>query len=139
MKSLIVTLLLTTAWATGGPAEKQNAEGPVWDLQFIRTKPDQRDAYLASLKQNAKPVWDEEKRQGLILDYKIFNNLTQHDPQEWDIEVAVEFKNFAALDGFEAKELSIAGKMAGSQESGGKRGAMREIVSTSLIQEIVLK
>jgi hypothetical protein len=144
MKAVIVTLLLTTIWAAGGPAQEQSNEGPVWDIQFIRTKPNQRDHYLSSLKQNAKPIWEEEKRQGLILDYKIFNNLTLHDPQEWDIAVAVQFKNFAAIDGFEAKELSIASKMMGSKsaatsELGEKHVEMREIVSTKLLQEIVLK
>jgi hypothetical protein len=144
MKTAIVTILLMSIWATGGPAQEQNSEGAVWDMQFIRTKPNQRDAYLLSLKQNAKPIWEEERRQGLILDYKIFNNLTQHDPQEWDIAVAIQFKNFAALDGFEAKELSIASKRMGSasaanQEFGEKHVEMREIVSTKLIQEILLK
>jgi hypothetical protein len=142
---VIVTLLLAGVWAPGGPPEDQNSEGPVWDLQFIRTRPNQKDAYLSSLKQNAKPIWDEEKRQGLILDYKVFNNLTQHDPQDWDIELAIQFRNFAALDGFEAKEMQIAGKQAGSEPAaatralGEKHVEMREIVSTKLIQEIVFK
>jgi hypothetical protein len=115
MKLVTFTLFLTSVCVTGGPTQEQSSEGPVWDLQFIRTKPNQRDPYLLNLKQNARPIWDAEKRQGLILDYKVFNNLTQHDPQEWDIEVAIQFKNFAALDGFEAKERLIAGKMAGSR------------------------
>jgi hypothetical protein len=144
MKLVMLTLLLTSVWVTGGHTQEPTSQGPVWDLQFIRTKPNQRDAYLLSLKQNARPIWDEEKRQGLILDYKVFNNLTQHDPQEWDIEVAIQFKNFAALDGFEAKERLIASKMAGptpagTQQLGDKRLEMREILSTRLIQEILLQ
>lgn len=144
MRSLFLTVLLAMMWMVGGRAEENTTQGPVWDIQFIRTKPNQRDAYLLSLKQKTKPIWDEEKRQGLILDYKVFNNLTQHDPQEWDIALAVQFKNFAAIDGFESKELAIAEKMlaskqAVSQEFGEKRVEMREIISTKLIQEILLK
>lgn len=144
MKTVIAAVLFTSLWAMGRPAQERNNEAPVWDFQFIGTKPNQRDAYLASLRQNAKPVWEEEKRQGLIVDYKIFNNLTQHDPQEWDIAVATEFKNFAALDGFEGTELLIASKIMGSksaatQEFGDKQVAMREIVSTKLIQGILLR
>jgi hypothetical protein len=50
--------------------------------------------------------------------------------------LAVEFKNFAALDGFEAKELSIVDRLLGSKQVaaqvlGEKRVEMREIVSTS--------
>ncbi len=145
MKVAIITLLLTGAWARGGSVEPQGTEGPVWDLQFIRTKPNQRDAYLQSLRQKAKPIWDEEKREGLILDYKVFDNLAQHDAQDWDIEVAIQYRNFAGLDGFEAKEREIAARLTGSQpatavqELGVAHAEMREIVATKIIQEILLK
>lgn len=71
------------------------------------------------------------------MDYKVFNNLTQHDPHEWEVAVAVEFKNVAALDGFESKESAIAEKIASKQattrELAGERLEMREILSTKLI------
>jgi len=143
MKSLLVTLLLLSMSVGSGPAQEETSQGPVWDVQFIRTKPNQREAYLISLKQKSKPIWEEEKRQGLILDYKVFNNLTQYDPHEWDVAVAVQFKNFAALDGFEPRESAIAEKIASKQaatrELAGERFEMREILSTKLIQEIVWK
>lgn len=145
MKAAVIALVLTAASATGGRPEPQTPEGPVWDIQYIRTKPNQRDAYLLSLKQKSKPVWDEEKRQGLILDYKIFDNLAQHDAQDWDIEIALQYKNFAALDGFEAKERQIAASINGSQPAeviqqiGAPRVEMREIVGTKIVQEILLK
>lgn len=145
MRNAVIALLLTSAWATEGRPEPQGTEGPVWDLQFIRTKPNQRDAYLLSLAQTSKPVWEEEKRQGLILDYKVYDNLAQHDAQDWDIEIAFEYRNFAGLDGFEAKERQIAARLNGSQPDaviqklGAPRVEMREIVATKIIQEIVLK
>jgi hypothetical protein len=67
---LFVTLVIISVWAVGS-AHGQSNEGPVWDVQFIRTKPNRRDAYLLSLKVNTKPILEEEKRQGLNLDYKI--------------------------------------------------------------------
>jgi hypothetical protein len=125
-------------------AQEQYMEGPIWDVTFVRTKPNQRDAYLTSLRENTKPVLEEEKRQGLITDYKIISNLTQHDPQEWDVAVAVQHKNFAALDGFEARELAIRDRLAGSKKAADqtfneKHGEMREIVSTKIMQELILK
>ncbi len=144
MRNCLVVVLVTAVLALGSSAYGENAEGPVWDITYVRTKPNQRDAYLASLKQNTKPILEEEKKQGLILDYKIFNNLTQHDPQEWNIAIAIQYKNFAALDGFEGRELAIRDKMVGSRQAatkifGEKLGEMREIVSTKLVQELILE
>ena len=41
-------------------AQDQYTEGPVWDITYVRTKPDQRDAYLTSLKENAAPILEEQ-------------------------------------------------------------------------------
>lgn len=65
MRSLLVALLLLGMSARSGPTQGETSEGPVWDVQFISTRPNQREAYLISLKQKSKPIWDEEKRQGI--------------------------------------------------------------------------
>lgn len=122
-------------------AQDQYREGPVWDITYVRTKPDQRDAYLTSLKENTVPILKEEKEQGLILDYKILNNLTRNDPQDWDLAIAVQYKNFAALDGVEIKELEIRNKIFGSKKAAEetmvqKRVEMREVVRIALYQEM---
>lgn len=144
MRKFSVAWLILVTCLFQAMAQEQYEEGPVWDVTFVRTKPNQRENYLASLRADSKPVLDEEKRQGLILDYKIINNLTQHDAQEWDIAVAIQYKNFASMDGFEAKELAIAGKLLGSKQAadqtfGKKHSEMREIVSTKLMQELILR
>jgi len=125
-------------------AQDQYTEGPVWDITYVRTKPDQRDAYLTSLKENTVPILEEEKKEGLVLDYKILNNLTQKDPHDWDLAIAVQYRNFAALDGVEIKELEIRNKMFGSKKAAEetlvqKRVEMREVVSVALYQEMKMK
>ena len=52
-------------------AQEHYTEGPIWRVQLIRVKPNQMDAYLSSLRQSSKPLIEEEKRQGVIKDYKI--------------------------------------------------------------------
>jgi hypothetical protein len=143
------TCILFAVWlfiAPGVPAvaQEQYTEGPVWDITYVRTKPDQRDAYLTSLKENTAPILEEEKKEGLVLDYKILNNLTQKDPHDWDLAIAVQYKNFAALDGVEIKELEIRNKMFGSKKAAEetmvqKRVDMREVVSIGLYQELKMK
>lgn len=124
-------------------AQEHYTEGPIWQVSLIRIKPNQNDAYLSSLRANSKPLLDEEKKQGIILDYKIFLNTTKHDPEDWDISLAVQYKNFAALDGLTAKGEAVRDKILGSKQAaqtvGEKRTEMREVISTMLLREINLK
>ncbi len=124
-------------------AQEHYTEGPIWQVTLIRVKPNQLDAYLTSLRANTKTIYDEMKKEGMILDYKVFLNTTKHDPQDWDIAISVQYKNFGALDGLTAKGETIRDKVLGSkqaaQQLGEKRVDMREIVSTMLLREVTLK
>jgi len=124
-------------------AQEHYTEGPVWNVSLIHVKPTHMDEYLASLRQGTKPFLDEEKRQGLIVDYKIFLKETQSNPQDWDICLAIEYKNHAALDGLTAKAETVRDKVLGgkqpAQQLQEKRQEIREIVSSERLQEIFLK
>jgi len=106
-------------------------------------KPAQMDAYLSSLRQNTKPLLDEQKRQGMIMDYKVMLKETQSRPDDWDIAVAVQYKNHAAMDGLTAKGEAIRDKVLGGkqrdQQVAQQRTEIREIVSSELLQEVTLK
>src|ERR1700726_3332122 len=136
---LAVFLLLLTP---GLLAQEHYTEGPVWRVQLIRVKPTQLDAYLTSLRQSTKPLIEEEKRQGVIMDYKVFLKETKNSPEDWDICVAVQYKNHAAMDGLAAKAEAARDKIMGkqaAQQLGEKRAEIREIISSELLQEIFLK
>jgi len=124
-------------------AQEHYTEGPIWRVQLIRVKPNQMDAYLTSLRQSTKPLIEEEKRQGVIVDYKVFLKETKANPEDWDIAVAIEYKNHAAMDGLAAKGEAARDKILGgkqvAQQLGEKRSEIREIVSSDLMQEIFLK
>src|SRR5947208_7669493 len=66
--ALACLLLFVTAAA----AQEHYTEGPVWRVTLVRVKPAQMDADLTSLRQATKPLLEEEKRTGAIVDYKIF-------------------------------------------------------------------
>jgi len=124
-------------------AQEHYTEGPVWRVSLIRVKPNQLDAYLTSLRQSSKPLLDEEKRQGTIMDYKFFLKETKNNPEDWDLCLAVEYKNHAAMDGLAAKAEAVRDKILGgkqqAQQIGEKRQEIRELVSSELLQEIMLK
>lgn len=124
-------------------AQEHYTEGPVWRVELVRVKPTHMDEYLASLQKSSKPLLDEEKKEGLILDYKFFIKETKNNPQDWDVCLAIQYKNHAALDGLDAKEDAVRDKILGgkeqAQEVGQRREEYRELVSDELLQEILLK
>jgi hypothetical protein len=124
-------------------AQEHYTEGPVWRVQLIRVKPTAMDAYLTILRQSTKPVLDAEKHDGTILDYKVFLKETKNNPEDWDICIAVQYKNHAAMDGLAAKGEMMRDKILGGKQPGQqlieKRAEVREIISSELLQEIILK
>jgi hypothetical protein len=145
-KKLQVTI--TAAFSIGvaslcfGQSDAPYTEGPVWTVTMVNTKPGMTDDYLKNLAQSFKTTNDEAKKQGIIMDYKIFlgANATPHD---FDILIMQELKNFAAFDGLREKTDPIARKLIGSQDvqrqGAVKRMEIREIMGTKLMREITLK
>ena len=124
-------------------AQEHYTEGPIWRVTLVRVKPTHMDEYLTSLRQSSKPMLEEEKRQGIVMDYKIFLKETKNSPEDWDLCLAVEYKNHAAMDGLAAKGEMVRDKILGSkqagQQLGEKRQEIRETISSELLQEIFLK
>ena len=135
---------LTTAWF--GPCWAQSdapyTEGSVWQVTMVRTKPGMGDDYLKGLAKSLKTTLGEEKKQELILSYKILQGEAA-TPGDYDIIIMVEFKNMASLDGLRDKTDPIAMKMIGSEDQrrqmAVKRADIREIMGNKLMREITLK
>lgn len=143
MKKIYGLAIFVLLVAPGLVAQEHYTPGPVWRVELIRVKPTKMDAYLTSLRQATKPLIEEEKKQGLITDYKVFFKETKNSPEDWDICVAIQYKNWAAMDGAAAKMEGVRDKVLGGklqmQELGEKRVEIREIISSELLQEIFLK
>ncbi|MGA2234182.1 MAG: hypothetical protein ABSG23_01830 [Terriglobales bacterium] len=143
MKKLYGLAVLLLLLAPALFAQEHYTEGPIWRIQLIRVKPTHMDEYLTSLRKSTKPMIEEEKRQGLILDYKVFFKETKNNPEDWDICVAIQYKNYAAMDGLAAKGEAVRDKIMGgkqpAQQLSEKRAEIREIISSELLQEIFLK
>ncbi|MCI0356171.1 MAG: hypothetical protein L0099_14200 [Acidobacteria bacterium] len=138
---LVIAMLCVCTFAVQAVAQEHYTEGPVWRITLIKVMPNQMSNYLKSLRESTKPLFDEAKKQGVIVDYKVHLKSTSEE-DDWDVAVAVQYKNFAALDGLEAKMDAIQEKMGGqsaAQQTAEKRLAMREIVSSFLVREVTLK
>jgi hypothetical protein len=151
---LIASLILGIAglsWAQTSPTGTSKAgagsnapyiEGPVWTLTMIKTKTGLSDDYFKSISQTVKPVYDEEKKQKIILDYKILEGDAM-GPQDFNILILVEYPNMAALDGLRDKMDPIVEKVMGPEDqrraTAVKRLDIREILGTKTMREITLK
>ena len=124
-------------------AQEHYSEGPLWEVTTIRVKPAHLDDYLTALRRDIKPFWDEAKRQGAIMDWKVSLRQTQNNPQDWDIALALLYRNHAQMDGLTAKLEAVRDKVSGgkqaAQQADEKRGEIREVISTELVQEVTLK
>lgn len=135
---------LTTVWTGSGWAQSDApyTEGSVWQVTMIKTKPGMSDDYLKGLAKSLKTILEEEKKQGLIVSYKLLLGPAA-TPGDYDIMNLVEFKNMGALDGLREKTDPIALKMIGSEDQqrqmAVKRIELREIIGSKLMREITLK
>jgi hypothetical protein len=133
----------------GGVAVAQEhwTEGPVWNIEFYRTTPGHFDDYLKYLRQNFMPQSEESKKQGLILDQKIFVK-DPTGPSDWDIAFATLYKNMAALDysaELDKKSKAIAEKHFKTADEDKQREMIkprldwRTFLGTQLVREVSLK
>jgi hypothetical protein len=132
----------TPAPAAKGGSSAPYTEGHVWTLTMIKTKTGLDDDYLRQITGTVKPIYDEEKKQKIIVDYKILMGDT-HGRDDYNILIMVEYPNMAALDGLRDKMDPLIEKVMGNQDqqraTAVKRLDIREILGTKTMREITLK
>lgn len=136
------TTATSSAVAAAGGSTAPYTEGHVWELTMVKTKPGMGDDYLKNLANAYKATNEEAKKQGIILDYKIFlGDAANRD--DFDILLMVEYKNMAAFDGLRDKADPIARKLIGGEEvmreGAVKRMEIRDILGTKTMREVTLK
>ncbi|MDR1790027.1 MAG: hypothetical protein LBR12_06815 [Opitutaceae bacterium] len=144
MKKLILSGLIALLAATLPAPAQSNApysEGPVWDIILVRLKHGMHDAYFKSISKTFKAVFDEAKRQGIVLDYKILYGHAA-SPSDFNVMSMVQLKNYAALDSYREKIDPIARRIEGDarQQTATFTGRVeiREILGYKLMREITL-
>jgi hypothetical protein len=111
-------------------------------LTTIKTKTGLNDDYLKQITETVKPVYDEEKKQKIILDYKILNGEASN-PQDFNILILVEYPNWATFDSLRDRMDPIVEKVMGPEDqrraTAVKRLDIREILGTKTMRQITLK
>ena len=137
-----VALFLTAASFAHAQGESPYTEGSVWGITMVKTKYGLEDDYLKGLKTTLVTAMEEAKKEGLVLSYKMFVGEAA-TPQDFNILLMTEFKNFAAFDGmrekFDAIDKKIASTADQQREMAIKRLEIREIMGMKTMREVTLK
>jgi len=117
-------------------------EGSVWSVSMIRVKPGMDEVYFRDVLPLRKQIYEEAKKQGLVISsHTLRGSASGRD--DYDVMFLVEFKNWAALDGIEAKFRAIESKLIGSEDKQvqlmTKRADVRDIVGSKMMQELITK
>ena len=141
-------LLLSTSFALCSGALLAHADGrnfndgPVINVSAIRTVDGKFDEYMAWLDTSWKKQEEALKKAGLVTAYRVLVG-EPHTPNEPDVYLVVEYKNWAALDGLGNKADVIASQIEGSPEKANQaqveRAKIRTVLGSQTLQVAELK
>jgi hypothetical protein len=138
----VTLLLLSVAPALVAQNPNYN-NGPVWRVVYVDVKTGMGDAFWSDIKQNFKPIYEEYKKQGWVVDYKFYTNPVVEHPNDWSVAIAIEYKSWATLDEMAEKAAAITVKHYGSREAmmdaAKKRNEFAPTLSSKLAREVTLK
>jgi len=103
--ALAATLLGAPALAQQG--SPNTTPGAVTRVILMDIKPGRGDGFWMDMRKNLKPIADEQKRQGLLVDYTVATKVTTDRPDDWDVVVTLTYPNWAALDTFGTRSDAI--------------------------------
>jgi hypothetical protein len=147
MKNVMFKLLLgvsmvLSANLVSAKEDRPYSDGPVTDVSFIRTKSGMFDEYMKWIATSRKQLMEEEKKAGIITDYKVYF-VEPRNPGDPDIILCETFANMAAFDGLDDRLDAVTEKVEGSvkksNEAAIDRDKLRTVLGSELIREMVLK
>jgi hypothetical protein len=119
--------LATVAFADG----KDWSDGPVINVASIRTVDGHFDDYMHWLATSYKKQQEAAKKAGLITSYEVIV-IEARGPNDPDILLVTEFKNWAVLDNLGGKFDKVSAEVEGSVEAAAKSEADRAKIRTVL-------
>jgi len=121
-------------------AQENFTLGPVTRVILLRITPGKTTDFWADVRQNIKPVFEEEKRQGIIIGYTFFTKTTTENRDDWNVGYTIQYANYAALDGLADRIDPITLKHYGSAEArtaaANKRPQNATLVSSFLVRNV---
>lgn len=130
--------LSTLAYADG----RDWSDGPVINVASIRTVDGHFDDYMHWLATTYKKQQEAAKKAGLITGYRVLV-IEARGPNDPDVLLVTEFKNWAALDNLGSKFDKVSTEIEGSVEAAAQserdRAKIRTVLGSRTEQEAILK
>ena len=141
--ALSFTILMSLGQMLSAQSDKPYTDGPLWQVQFIHTKPGMSALYLKNLSEGWIKEMRAAKDAGYIMDYKILEAQPASE-NDWDLMLMYEVKNFAMLDGMDDKMEGLMKKISGSNDEtlhtqAVSRNDLRNLQGGKLTQELDFK
>ena len=140
--ALAGVLAFATLGGVAAASDLPYTEGTVSVVNSFRTEPGMFNAYMAYLKNTYKPMMEEAKKAGHILDYSVYS-ASPRSPEDPNVYIVVTYKNMAALDGLTDRMDAIQAKYVGDQAKRdaamADREKMRTMIGSETLRELVLK
>jgi hypothetical protein len=140
-KPLALALLAISLTSASAVAQQSPNTTPttVSRVVLIRVKPGHNDQFWADVRQHLKPVYDEEKRQGILSDWSVATKATTDGSEDWGVALVLTYPNWAALDnlGPRTDPITLAhyGSAANRSAAGNARIEHGNIVSSFLLRD----
>lgn len=130
-------------------AQENFTEGPVWVVNYYRTKPGKFDEYMKYLRANYAKSVAKQKLAGIIVDSKVMLNPTVSGPDDWDVAIAYLYSDFGRLNYSQAVEdqmEKIGAEISGERNKDKRemridatRFPLRDYLRTRFLREVTLK
>ena len=115
--------------------------GSVWSVDFIRLKPGHNLDYGRELAATWKKMLDDQKKQGIVLSYKILTGAPSNR-DDFTHMLMVEFPNYGVFDQQDKMDEAVKkvfGSLGGINVAVRKREEIREAIGTRVLRELRLK
>ena len=130
-------------------AQENYTEGPVWVINYYRTKPGEFDDYMKFLRANFAKSVAKQKEARIVVDAKVLLNPTVSGPDDWDVAIAYIHSDFGRLNFNQATDdqlQKIAAEISGERNKDKRdtkldstRFPLRDYIRTRILREVMLK
>ena len=140
ISALLVFFVLSTINLSAQTTPKPYSEGSVWQVSFVKLKPNMGDEYLKNLATTWRKAHEEAIKQGIIIGYKVLRGAAAN-PEDWDIMLMANYKNMGAMDNTSEKWDAIFKTVIGTEDQqktlNQNRISLRDIYGAKITREIL--
>ncbi len=142
--SCLILFAIAASAQTPSPTPPATTPGNVTRVTYFDVLPGKTNEFTTFIRTHSVPIMEEQKKQGLILNYGYFTKPTTDGPGDWDLGLLVTYKNYAdAVDfsaernaKFDAIGLAHYGTADARTKANDSTIAMRTVVSSELVRAV---